>query len=268
MEESQLITFNKIANFVKDLNGVFGDKQKSLALYNRLIEKTTIAHESAVKKHIECFTIFCNRNRDAIISQDITKIIEPDVKYSDKVYIDIKNLIAIGDKDTIDAIWNHLLIICNSIDPASGAISILKSRMSKTTDDSTEDQFITNLISKVESAIDPNKIENPMDAITTIMSSGILTDIVGGVQKGISDGSLDIGKLMGSMTGILAKNGGDPSMLNGLSGLAGGLGGLGGLGGAAAGGNGVGGLPIDLSMITSMMGSMMGGLNTQQDDDK
>lgn len=263
MEESQLITFNKIANFVKDLNGVFGDKQKSLALYNRLIEKTTIAHESAVKKHIECFTEFCSKNSDAIITQDITKITEPNVQYSEKVYIDVKNLIAIGDKETIDAIWNHLLIIYNSVDPTSGAISILKSRISKPTvneSDTSEDQFINNLISKVESAIDPNKIENPMDAITSIMSSGILTDIVGGVQKGISDGSLDIGKLMGSMTGILAKNGGDPNMLNGLAGLAAG----GGVGGSVGSGGGIGGLPIDLNMITSMMGSMMGGLNSQQ----
>jgi len=258
MEESQLITFNKIANFVKDLNGVFGDKQKPLALYNRLIEKTTIAHESAVKKHVECFTEFCVKNCDAIITQDITKITEPNVQYSEKVYIDIKNLIAIGDKETIDAIWNHLLIIYNSVDPTSGAISILKSRISKptSTGDTSEDQFINNLISKVEGAIDPNKIENPMDAITSIMSSGILTDIVGGVQKGISDGSLDIGKLMGSMTGILAKNGGDPNMLNGLSGL---------MGGGSGGSEGsLGGLPIDLNMITSMMGTMMGGLNQQK----
>lgn len=237
MEDNYLIAFKKIANFVKDLNSVFEDKQKSLALYNRLIEKTTISHENAVKKHVDCFTDFCQKNREAIISQDNNKIVEPIIKYSDKVFIDIKNLIAISDKETIDAIWNHLLIISNVVDPSGGALLILKERLSKSsTPENKEEEFITNLISKVESVVDPEKIENPMEAITSIMSSGLITDIIGGVQKGINEGSLDIGKLMGTMTGLLNKNGIDPK------------------GGSA------GGLPIDINMITNMVGSMMGGM--------
>ena len=60
MEDNTLIVFNAISKFVHSLNECFGEKQRSLQLYGRLIEKTTIIHEGPIKKHINAFKKFDN----------------------------------------------------------------------------------------------------------------------------------------------------------------------------------------------------------------
>ena len=43
----QLIIFKAICNFVSDINENFGKFHKSLQLYSRLIEKTSVIHEES-----------------------------------------------------------------------------------------------------------------------------------------------------------------------------------------------------------------------------
>ena len=38
-----------------------------------------------------------------------------------------------------------------------------------------------------------------MEAVSSIMQSGIFTELVGGMGSGLEDGTLDLGKLMGSV---------------------------------------------------------------------
>ena len=54
----------------KEIEEVFGKKQRSLKLYVRLITKTTLSHEKAIKKHIKAFRDFCISNRDALEVKD------------------------------------------------------------------------------------------------------------------------------------------------------------------------------------------------------
>ena len=70
MNDNSLIIFKSITNFVSQLNENFGKSNKSLQLYNRLIEKTTVTHEKVILKHIECFQKFCVSNRNEIISKN------------------------------------------------------------------------------------------------------------------------------------------------------------------------------------------------------
>ena len=58
MNDSYLLIFKAISNFVKDLVPNFGEQQRSLILYNHLIEKTSIIHEKAIKKHILAWKTF------------------------------------------------------------------------------------------------------------------------------------------------------------------------------------------------------------------
>ena len=95
-----------------------------------------------------------------------------------------------------------------------------------------------------------------MEAISSIMSSGVLNDLIGGMNSGISDGSLDLGKLMGAVqsivssanqnTGGSAKGGGGEDMMGMINGLMGMMGGAGGAGGAPD--------------INAMMKNMMSGV--------
>ena len=44
-----------------------------------------------------------------------------------------------------------------------------------------------------------------MEAVSSIMKSGIFTDLIGGMNNGLSNGSLDLGKLMGAVQGMVGK---------------------------------------------------------------
>ena len=63
-----------------------------------------------------------------------------------------------------------------------------------------EEKFINNLMDKVKNKINPNEIKNPMEAVTSIMSSGLLNDILQSMDSSVSNGELDLNKLMGTVT--------------------------------------------------------------------
>ena len=256
--DNNLVVFKAIANFTQALSEEFGKKQHSLALYCRLINKTTLAHDAPIKKHISSFTSFCISNRDAITSKDHTKLVDSIIKYSDKVFINMKHIFNLADSDTQSVIWSHLLTISALVDSTSNAKEILKSLdILKQTDSSEESDFLSKLMEKIESHIDPNA--TPMQAMASIMSSGILGDLIGGMNSGLSDGSLNLPKIMASVQKMITKmssktgntKGGEDAMnmINGLMGM---------MGGAGAGSGGAGGVDM-ASMMQGLMGAMANG---------
>lgn len=192
--DNSLITFKAISNFTSCLNEVFGSNNRALKLYAHLISKTTLAHDVPIQKHINVVREFCVANREAILSKNSTKI-NGEIKYSQRVYIDIKNIIKESDSDTEEIIWKHLLTLSALTDPAAKAKELLK-ETSKTSA-ANEADFLTDIIGKVEQHVDPNA--NPMEAVSSIMKSGIFTELVGGMGNGLQDGSLDLNKLMGTV---------------------------------------------------------------------
>lgn len=46
---------------------------------------------------------------------------------------------------------------------------------------------------------------NPMETINNLMQSGVFNELITGMQSGLSDGSLDMNKLMGSVQGMMTK---------------------------------------------------------------
>ena len=53
--------------------------------------------------------------------------------------------------------------------------------------------FLTNIIEKVEQNVSPN--DNPMEAISSIMKSGIFQELITGMGSGLQNGTLDLNKL-------------------------------------------------------------------------
>ena len=121
MEDQTLIIFNSISKFIKELNIHFGNNQKSLQLYSRLIEKTTIIHDEPIKKHIKAFKKFCIDNRDAITNTDYKLIVEDKISYSERVYLNIKQIFNTADEDEKKVIWTHILHLSALLDPSNKA---------------------------------------------------------------------------------------------------------------------------------------------------
>lgn len=242
MDNTSVLIFKAITEFVSELNNEFGSKHKNIALYNRLLEKTGIVNVGPVNKHIDCFRVFFSKNQKAMEEKNTEFLTDSKISYSDRVFIDLLIVLKQSSKENAKVIWQHLLNIWCLIDPSSQARRLLNEALKDQGDNkdaTAEEDFLTNIINKVEQTVSKDKVDhdNPMAAISTLMQSGVMTDLVNGMQKGLSDGSLNVGKLMSSVQGMIGKMGGP----NGGQ------------------GGGQGGMP-DLSQMMSMLGPMMGNM--------
>jgi len=225
-----LIAFKYISKLVTKISTNFSKQKKSLALYGRIIEKTTIMHEKPITKHVSIFRDFCIENREAIEQLDKEKFVSHQITYSEHVYINLKPLFRLMDQEVEDSFWKYLLAISSVVDTESRSKEVLKQLMEKGSEESggeaenvldvsdpsqlisslgIQDDFLQKMIDKVSNAISPDflcpdKIEdtNPMNAISSIMSSSVFPELISDVQAGINSGQLNVGKLM-SIAGSL-----------------------------------------------------------------
>jgi hypothetical protein len=205
MNDTSLITFKAITNFVNELGEVFASKHKPLKLYRHLLNKTRISLDKVIMKHINAFRKFCIANRDGIREKEMSKFTKKTIRYSKNVYINMKQIFSLADKDTSAVIWNHLLCISALVDPAGKAKEILRQNQEDGKSGEDETEFLTNIISKVEQSVQPDS--DPMAAVSSIMSSGIFTDLIGGMSSGLNSGKLDLGKLVGAVQGMVSSLG-------------------------------------------------------------
>ncbi len=250
-----LLTFKAISTFISELAENFSEKNHSLKLYSRLLNKTTISHENAIKKNIEAFRIFCQKNREAITNKNTKLFVDSKVEYSPKVYVDFNDIFKASDNETAGVIWKHLLTISALVDPASKAKEILKN-----TKDSKEANFLSDILNKVEENVKPGS--NPLEAVSSIMSSGIFNDLLSGLNGGIQNGELDLSKLMGTVQqmcstlggGDLSKmsEGGGENPMNMINSMMSSL---------TTNASAEGGQAPDLSNLTTLLGPMLSTLS-------
>ena len=200
MDKQLVLQFKAIHGFVIAVGELYKDKQKSLALYYRLISQTTFSHTVAMTKHVSAFEAFCSSNSKAIETQQVNDICEPIVKYSERAFIDIKKILLLSDEDTQKAIWEHLLTITALVVPSS-ADSVKEILKKYASTNKNETEFVTDFMSKLESEAPSIDSANPMEAIQKIMSSGMIENLMAGIGSG--DGGFDISKLVGIATSML-----------------------------------------------------------------
>ena len=196
---NNLVVFKSISDFISSLNECFGKEQKTLQLYARLISRTTISHQDAIEKHISIVKKFLNENKEQILNKDI-KFTTFKFSYNERVYVNLDPIFKKADKSETDVIFAHLLKIFSQVDPESNAKSILRETMKnnkQSGDDKAEENFINNLIENVSKNV--NEDDDPLKAVSNIMQSGLLTDLIGGMSNGINNGELDLGRLMGTV---------------------------------------------------------------------
>ncbi len=253
-DNTTLIAFKAISKFVKDLADEFGKRYHGLELYNHLIQKTTIAHEGPVAKHVDAFHRYCVANREGIVEKDILGHPSDvdEVVYSDKVRFNVREILGVSDEENKDIIHRHLLTISAIVDAGSNAKQVLRNMMLASSapvipaavsvgessgnkmglpipTDSNEGKFLNDLISTVEKSVNPEAEANPMQAVQSVLQSGVFTEMLGKMQSGLSNGEIDLGRLMGTMTGLLGTMGGGSDMMTNMMGMM--MGGMGGMGG-------------------------------------
>jgi hypothetical protein len=190
--------FSAITNFVKDLGDSFATESHSLALYERLIMKTTIAHKEAVEKHINTFKTFYHSSKDNILIKNPS--FKDNIVYSAKVYINMNDIFKLEmDHDTREAIWNHIHLISAFIDPSIKDIVITKAPLiSNIEADCEEDVFLNKVISKVQEHV-TDETTNPQEAISNILSSDLIPELIGSINSGMANGTFNLGKMVSSV---------------------------------------------------------------------
>lgn len=263
LSDTSLIAFKAISNFTNSLSEIFGGNQRSLKLYSHLIKKTTLSHTTPIEKHVDAFRTFCVSNRDPIINKNADQV-QGCITYSKRVFIDMEDILRTADSETTEVIWRHLLTISALVDPMSKARHILKSSPDS---DRPETDFLRNIINKVDEHVNPNA--NPMEAVTSILGSGILEDLIKGMGSGVNNGSLDMSKLVGTVQSLVSgmetpgtndapNPDSNPNPMNMLNQVIGNM-----TAHAASNGNRSQQQMPDLSAIMGMMGPMLGALQNQ-----
>lgn len=244
---SDIVTFKAIADFVNDLADAFEKKQYSLRCYRHLINKTQISNLKIIEKNIDIFRDFLEKNQDRIFEKE-TKLDPSVIKYSDKAYIDMVDIFCQSDPDTEKVIWDHLLYIFSCVSPSSRAKQILLEASKSTSNDESKKLFenLTNQISDLDS-------KDPQDAMKSIMSSGIMGDLIGGLQNGNIDVTNILGLVQNMVSDMESKDPNPNPAMGGLSQMIGNMTNM--LGNMSRGGQG-GQQPDMGQMMATMMSSL------------
>jgi hypothetical protein len=201
--------FNTIKKFVREMS-VFFEDDMSVKLYNHLLCKTTIKNRVPVARHVQLFEEFCINNRDQIVANN-TALSQSKIEYSKRVYLDFSKIFRDVSNDesaaeTQSVLFDHLLVLSMVFDPESNAVDVLKNKKKDTEgelhDLFNKNPFLADMMQKVESQVKPGT--NPMEAMSSMMSSGLLQELVSGMQENIENGDLDMGELMESVQKMTA----------------------------------------------------------------
>lgn len=194
-----VVTFQAISDFVSQLNDLTEGEDKGIELYHTIIKMTPL---SKVSRSINSFTEFITPNTEAILKRD-TDQLEGNIVYTEnKIEIDIKKILKSTSVDNQNVIWEHLLSILACIDPKM-KLNVIEA-MKKPVDNETK--VIGNMINTIKNNVEINEDgppPNPMELLNTFMQNGVLSSLVGELQQGVNDGSIDIGKMVGSMQSMM-----------------------------------------------------------------
>jgi hypothetical protein len=190
--------FNSIKDFVFNLNECYGDNYTNISLYNNLLQKTTNFHTEAIAKNNEIFRRFCLDNEICILNKNYNLSVNR-ITFSEKMYIDISEVFSeCCDDSEKEIIWKHIALIYSYFKPSTHLKDMLT-----TTKKTNESNFLQDMIGKVEDTLDGGGVNNPMEAITKMMTSGVFTELVGNMTNGLQSGELNIGGLLGSVNDMV-----------------------------------------------------------------
>lgn len=228
MEKNHLEAFSAIKSFVTDLWGIYGSKTVTpLALYHRLLQKIKSEEKDRIKMTVDGFIEFLKENEKYLITQEYNNIpmgTKITFGLSPNISIDIQHYIHRSNSDTKEAIRQHLLTIAIILSPSEEKITTLEKSQTDTVNvnsnvnnaptaneqenamkelgiDTTtqEGKFIGNIMDRTRIAMENVTTDNPMQAMMAMFQSGVLTDMIGGMQQGVDSGNMDMGKLFGVM---------------------------------------------------------------------
>jgi len=198
--------FAAIITFVNDLWDVFGKNNSAnpLALYHRLIGRINMSDTEGIQKAVYGFSEFLKVHEPNLANNQLDKIPRGTViKYgtSDKIHLEIQKFIYQSDSATKEAIVRHLLTISTILEPNKEKLAQLEKRIADLSIDTStkEGKFVSNLMERAKTSMTSVNTEDPMQAMMSIFQSGIIQEMVVGLQQGVGSGEMNTQALLGVM---------------------------------------------------------------------
>lgn len=202
-------SFSLITSFVSNLWDHFKLKTKvtPLALYKRLVvDHIKASDRGFMLKTIEGFKTFCIQNAEALKKENLFLVPKgAKIYYSETIYIEIQKFIykSRDDPDTLSSILQYLKCIDASVNPTKEKFDNLEKDLDSFVDTtSDEGKFVSNMLAKTKQTVSSADTSNPISAITSLLQSGILTDLYTGISGG-NEKQLNPKKLFSSLQGAL-----------------------------------------------------------------
>lgn len=207
LTEKQVNAFAIIVDFIKDLWDVFGDNTVTpLALYFRLTQHIKPGDVTAITKSVLGFHEFLQ-------AFDLDEDLSPEVKIrygtSDKVYLEIGKYFTAADDDMKSAIRRYFLTISAVLEPNKEKIEKMTQFEKKVAGlnintDTAEGKFINGIMSKAKTTMENVHTDDPMKAMMSIFSSGVVQDMVVGLQQGVGSGQMNTQRLLSTMQSAIS----------------------------------------------------------------
>lgn len=221
--------FSAIVSFLKDLLSIFGGTNVTpLALYTRLVDHIKFTDHEAIMKSIEGFSKFFDKYGKDVFEGNLQNIPQGTrILYGEgnTAYILIQMYIHRATPDVREAIRQHLMTIAAFIQPekivraepaasrtgpgpaglAGGPAGLAGGPAMGIDLSTTEGKFIDGIMKKANTSMENVDASNPMMATMALFQSGIMGDMMTGLQQGVSGGEMDIVKLMGMMQGAMSQ---------------------------------------------------------------
>lgn len=211
--ETNSITFLAIKEFVDDIVSVFGDNGKGpLNMYNRLIQHVELKDSTqGVDKYISGFKVFFANHESKLESNETVMNIPRGavIRYGDspKVYLEVQKYfwLSRNKPEQLEIIRKHLLTIAATIDPNEKSLSALEAapilEQMGLGGGSAESKFVRDMMEKAKKSMEGVQMDSkdPTAAVMGLLSSGLITDMIKGLQCGVESKTLNPDKLLSGL---------------------------------------------------------------------
>lgn len=212
-EKTNVAIFDAIKDLVLDLKAVF-NSSKPLLLYHRLItrvERGDLGNGSEIhiNKYIDGFKIFFANYDSFLESDESIKNIPRDtfIRYADSnnIGLEIQKYIYMSatKPKQLNIIRTHLLTISALIAPSEKTLTALDGAplLEKLgySSNSHEAEFVKSVLARAKKTMSKTSIDDnsdPTKAISTLLGSGLLQDVIGELDKGCKDKTINPDNLM------------------------------------------------------------------------
>lgn len=192
-----LKVFTKALAFVSELTRVNNDPQ--INIYYKVMKKTPIGNETAIKKHVNAFSNYIIKNETAILNKSIKDLTTDKIVLNDKVYLEIAKYFTLTN---VDVMFQHLLLLlhlCKPSDNSKQKLVEISNSTSQSKGEAGENKFLSKYIKKMEEEYGDKEFTDPMSAAMSMMQSGMITNLIQDISEGVKTGELNPESLLSSV---------------------------------------------------------------------